>query len=140
MLAKQISGYTTRMGISKYCDGRRGVEAANEMYGGRIKLSLNCQQGVLSDLLHIDDLALMIETIKVFRNMFLKWKEAFESKAIEDNPGKITVMVSGGITWDSLFNGKVDPCEFYSLGAKANSVLCMQCGKWIHSRCAVVKG
>ena len=34
---------------------------------------------------------------------------------------------------------KVDPCGVCSLRVKANSVLCLQCGKWIHGRCAAVK-
>ena len=34
---------------------------------------------------------------------------------------------------------KVDPCRLCSLRVKANSVLCAQCGKLIHGRCAGVK-
>ena len=37
---------------------------------------------------------------------------------------------------DGISKGKVDPC---GLRLKANSVLCVQCGKWIHSRCVRVK-
>ena len=29
----------------------------------------------------------------------------------------------------------VDPCGAYNFRVKANSVLCVQCGKWIHGRC-----
>ena len=38
------------------------------------------REGALSESLHADDLVLMSETIKGLRNMFLKWKEAIESK------------------------------------------------------------
>ena len=55
------------------------------------------------------------------------------------NLGKTKVMVSGGITKDGLSESKVDPCEVCSLRVKANKVLCVQCGKWIHSRCAGMK-
>ena len=48
-------------------------------------------------------------------------------------------MVSSGITNDSLSKGKVDPCRVCCLAVKANSVLCVQCGKWTHGRCAGVK-
>ena len=48
-------------------------------------------------------------------------------------------MVRGGFTKDGMFKCKVNPCGECSLRAKANQVLCVQCGKWIHSRCAVVK-
>ena len=41
----------------------------------------------------------------------------------------IKVMVSSGITKDGLYKSKVDPCGVCSLRVKANSVLCVQCGK-----------
>ena len=34
---------------------------------------------------------------------------------------------------------KLDPCGVCSLRVKANSVLCVRSGKWIHGRCAGVK-
>ena len=49
------------------------------------------------------------------------------------------VMVSSGITKDGLSKSKIDPCGVFSLRVKANSVLCVQCGKWIHGKCARVK-
>ena len=48
-------------------------------------------------------------------------------------------MVSGGITKDGVSKSKVDPFGVCSLRVKANSVLCLQCGKLIHGRCAWVK-
>ena len=70
---------------------------------------------------------------------FLKCKAAFESKDFKVNLGKTKVMVSNNITKDGLFKSKVGPCGVYSLRAKANSALCVWCGKWIHGRCAGVK-
>ena len=78
----------------------------------------------------------MSETIKGFWDKFLKLKEAFESKGLKANLGKTKVMVSGGITKDDLSKIKADPCGVCSLRAKTNSVLCLQCGQWIHGRCA----
>ena len=49
------------------------------------------------------------------------------------------MMVSGSITKDGLPKGQVEPCGVCSLRVKANSVLCAQCGKWIHGRCARVE-
>ena len=65
--------------------------------------------------------------------------ESFEIKCLKANLGKTKVMVSGGITKDGMYKNKVDPCEVCRLRAKTNSVLCAQCGKWIHGRCAGVK-
>ena len=48
-------------------------------------------------------------------------------------------MVSGCIAKDGMSKSKVDPCGVCSLRVKANSVLCVQCCKWIHGRCARVK-
>ena len=53
--------------------------------------------------------------------------------------GKTMVMVSGGITKDGMYESKVEPRGVCSLRVKANSPLCVQCGKWICSRCAGVK-
>ena len=53
--------------------------------------------------------------------------------------GKIKVMVCGSITKDGMSRSKVDSCDVCSLRVKANSVLCLQCGKLIHGRCAGVK-
>ena len=48
------------------------------------------------------------------------------------------VMICDGITQDSMSRSKVDTCSVSSMRVKANSALCVQCGKWIHGRCARV--
>ena len=78
----------------------------------------------------------MCETIEGLRNKFFKWKKAFEGMGLYVNLGKTKVMVSGGITKIGLSNSKVDPCGVCSLRVKSNSVLHLQCRKWIHGRCA----
>ena len=66
-------------------------------------------------------------------------KEAFESRRSEDSLGKTKVMVSGSFTKDGISESKVDTCGVCSLILGANSALCLQCGKWIHGRCAGMK-
>ena len=61
--------------------------------------------------------------------MFLEWQEAFECRCLKVSLGKTKVMVSGGITKDGMSKSKVDPYGVCSLRVKANSVLCVQCGK-----------
>ena len=97
------------------------------------------REGALSELLYADDLVLMRETIERLKNKFLKWKEASESKGLKVNLGKTKAMVSDSITKDGKSKSKVDPCGVCSLRVKVNSVLCVQCSKWIHGRCAGVK-
>ena len=53
--------------------------------------------------------------------------------------GKTKVMAGGVITNDGLFESKGGPCGVCSLTVKANSALCVKCGKWIHGICVVVK-
>ena len=97
------------------------------------------REGALSELLCADDLVLVSEPIEGLRNEFLKWKEAFESKGLKVNLGKTKVMVCSGITKDGMSKSKVDPCGVCNLRVKDNSVLCLQCGKWLHHRCPVMK-
>ena len=59
----------------------------------------------------------------------MKWKEAFESKGLKVNLRKTKVVVSGSTTMDGMSKIKVDPCGVCCLRVKANSVLCLQCGK-----------
>ena len=63
----------------------------------------------------------------------------FESKGLRVNLLKTKVPVSSSVTKDGLSKNNVDPCGVCSLIVKANSVLCVQCDKWIHGRYAGVK-
>ena len=94
------------------------------------------REGALSELMYADDLVLMSGTIVGLRNKFLKWMGAFKSKGLKVNLGKTKVMVSSGNTQDGLSKSNVGSCGVCSLRVKANSVLCVQCGRWIHGRCA----
>ena len=88
---------------------------------------------MLSELLYADDLVLMSETIEGLRNMFLNGRSLLRARVLE------LKLVCGSITKDVLSKCKVDPCGVCCLRVKANSVLCLQCGKWIHDRCAEMK-
>ena len=74
----------------------------------------------LSELLYTDDLVMMPETIKGLSNKLSEWKEAFESKSLKVNLVKTKVVVSGGITKDSMSKSKVKPCGVCSMRVKAN--------------------
>ena len=69
------------------------------------------REGGLSEWLSVYDLVLMIETIKSLWNKFLKWNEAFVSKGLKVNLGKVKVMGSGGNTEDGLFKIKFTHVE-----------------------------
>ena len=97
------------------------------------------REGALCELPYADDFVLMSETIEGLRNRFLKWKEVLESRGLKVNLGIAKLMVYGGITKDGMSKSKVDTCGICSLKVKANSVLCLQCDKWFHGRCAGMK-
>ena len=82
----------------------------------------------------------MSDTVEELRNKFGKWNDGFESKSLKVNLGKTKVMACGGITKDGMSKSKADPDDgICSLGVKANSILCLRCGMWIHGVCAEVK-
>ena len=89
---------------------------------------------VLSKLRYADDLVLMNEIIEGLGNTFRKWKEAFEIADLKVKLGETKMMVSGGTSKDGLSKNEVNPSGVCSLRVKVNSVLCIQCGKWIHGR------
>ena len=49
------------------------------------------------------------------------------------------MLISEDSTKDVLCISKVDPCGVCGLRVKANLAMCVQCGKWIHGRCAIGK-
>ena len=64
--------------------------------------------------------------------MIRKWMQAIESKGLKVNLLETKLMVKGWLDYE------VYPCGIFGLRVKVNSVLCVQCCKWIHSRCAGV--
>ena len=62
---------------------------------------------VLTDLLYVDDMFLMNETISGFRNKFKIWKETFENTGLKaDHEKTKIILVSEKITRDGLSKGK----------------------------------
>ena len=56
------------------------------------------RNGLMSEMLYADDLALTSETMEGLREKFWKWKEAFESKGLKVNLGKTKVVVTKTLT------------------------------------------
>ena len=120
--------------LSEECEGKVGIHQGSVLSPFLFAVVVDVvtefdREGAKSELMYADDLVLMSDKIEGFRNKLIKWKEARESKSLIAKLGKTKVMVSGGITKDGMSKSKVDPCGVCSLRAKANSVLCVQCGK-----------
>ena len=69
--------------------------------------SENAREGLINEILCVDDLVLMNASIEKLKEKFLKWKEAFESKRVKMNLKKTKEMVSG--SKDEVLKSKVDP-------------------------------
>ena len=98
------------------------------------------RDSALRDLLHADDLVLMSETIEGRMNKFLIWNEACDSNGLKVIFGKTMAMISCGITKDGMSKSKVEPYGVCSMSVKANLVLCVLCGAWIHTIFSRQKG
>ena len=59
--------------------------------------------------------------------------------SLKNNLVKAKVMTSGGTIIDGLSKSKVDLCCVCTLRLNVDSLLCVQCGKWIDCRCARIK-
>ena len=94
----------------------------------------NARRGVVNELLHADDLAIMSEDMEDLKERFWNRKNALESKDLKVNTGKTKVMVSG--SEGELFKSKIDPCRVCGRRVMANSVFCTKCGNWVHGKCA----
>ena len=88
----------------------------------------------MKQIFHANDLVLMGETEQKLRENFEEWREAFESKEMRVNLGKM--MVSG--MEEEACSSKIDTCGVYGK-VISNSVFCTACGKWVHARCTVKK-
>ena len=95
------------------------------------------RNGLISEMLYVDDLVLTSESMEGLREKFWKWREAVESKGLKVNVGKTKVVVSGAE--GEVTVSKVDPCGIFGKRVMTNSVLCVKCRKWIHGRCVKVK-
>ena len=71
----------------------------------------NVRNGLMSEMLYMDDLVLMSGMMEGLRQKFWKWKEAFESKGLKVNLGKTKVVMSGAEGEVSV--SKVDPCGIF---------------------------
>ena len=94
-----------------------------------------CRRGVPWDMLYADDLVLTAETKEEVLEQFNRWKRAMESKGLKVNLSKTKILVSGKECQAVVTSGEY-PCGVCGRGVGANSVLCTECGKWVHKRCS----
>ena len=94
-----------------------------------------CQRGVPWDMLYADDLIITGESKEDVEQQLQNWKVALAKRGLKINIGKTKVLVSGKDGLTALPSGQY-PCGVCAQGVGVNSVLCTQCGKWVHIRCS----
>ena len=94
-----------------------------------------CRRGVPWDLLYADDLVLTAESKAEVLEQMNEWRKAMESKGLKVNIEKTKIMVTGKECESTVNSGKY-PCGVCGKGVGSNSVLCTECGKWVHHRCS----
>ena len=97
----------------------------------------HAREGLMNEILYVDDLLLMSESMHDLRESFQKWRSALEGKGLKVNVGKTKIMVSG--TKGEIVLSKIDPCGICGKRVGSNAVCCTQCMKWIHGRCTKMK-
>ena len=94
---------------------------------------------MLQEILYVDDIVLIEESMAEWQEKFYGWKSALESKCLNVNLMKTRVMVSkiGHVTVKA--SNKKDPCGICGRKTMLNAVLCKSCGNCIHGGCAKIK-
>ena len=94
-----------------------------------------CHRGVPWDMLYADDLIITGESKEDVEEQLQNWKRALERRGLKINVGKTKILVSGKDGLSAIPSGQY-PCGVCAQGVGSNSVLCTQCGKWVHKRCS----
>ena len=93
----------------------------------------------LMELLYADDLVLVGRTLDEVKEKFSQWKEALEQKGLKVNLSKTKIMKTSSEAKTKEVS-QIDPCSVCGLRVKSNSILCLECNKWVHKRCSGIKG
>ena len=97
------------------------------------------KEGMLQEILYVDNIVLIAESMAELQEKIYGWKSARKSKGLKVNLMKTKVMVSkiGQVTVKPC--SKKDPCGIFGRKTMLNVVLCKSCGNWIHGRNAKIK-
>ena len=90
------------------------------------------KEGMLQEMLYVDDIVLIAESVAELQENVHGWKSALEINGLRVNLMKTKVMMSniGQVTVKP--SSKKDPCGICGRKTMLNAVLCKSCGNWIH--------
>ena len=92
------------------------------------------KEGMLQEILYMEDIVLIAESVAELQGKFYSWKSVLESKGL-----KTKVMVSKIEQVTIKPSSKKKPCGICGRKTMVNAVLCKLCGNSIHVRCAKIK-
>ena len=81
----------------------------------------------------------MAESKELLMEKLRKWKKEMEAKGLRVNADKTKVMQCRVSRFQSEDSGK-HTCGVYRKGVASNSILCVECLRWVHKRCSGIKG
>lgn len=97
--------------------------------------------GLPYELLYADDLLLMAHSMEELQSKLLSWEACMSHKGLKMNAAKTKILMSD---WENKVQTKFQtskwPCSKCGKGVGVNSIQCGNCKKWVHARCANVKG
>ena len=102
-------------------------------------LSREFREGLPMELLYADDLVLIAETKELLLEKVRKWRQGMEKKGLRVNAGKTKVMWCQ-VSKDQAEDSGEHPCGVCRKGVGDNSILCIECFRWVHKRCSVISG
>src|SRR5580704_15272423 len=82
----------------------------------------------------------MAESEDKLMEKFKLWRSGMEDKGLRVNMDNTKILVCRPKPVQSGKSSGKWPCSVCGKGVGQNSILCTQCGKWIHKRCSGVKG
>ena len=92
------------------------------------------------ELLYADDLMISAESMEELLMKVQTWKTEMEKKGLRVNMGKTKIMESG-INLDVLKKSGKYPCGVCQSGVgSSNAIFCGGCKRWVHKKCAGIKG
>ena len=101
-------------------------------------LSRDFRVGVPWELLFADDLVIIATSLDECVARVKSWKEGLEAKGFRVNMNK-TMFMASGPNLDVLQDSGAFPCAVCRTGVGRSSMLCTECGYWVHKRCTGLK-
>ena len=91
------------------------------------------------ELLYVDDLVIIAETLSELLEKFPVWKANLGSKGLHVNVDKTKTLVSAHNAPKPV-DGSKYPCGVCNKDVGINSIKCHACGFWVHKHCSNIKG